>query len=661
MECSDIESIDKNSQSSNTNYEIDDYFAAPNEKDGNREKKPFGCNDCHVRFVKKGKLITHVLSVHEGKISHTCSICEKWFSSKEDLQIHSSAVHEEKKSCEISNTDINQTEGNFEDVSKKSKSKVWDHFLLNRNDSLAKCLFCSALLKASGRFGTRGLHGHLAAKHSIKVFKLNEQSKDFDDFKINNHEFLNDTPLAEDNQVVTPQLSDKTEDDDSNYNFEEQPNISPEISKNENEKDGFKDISDKSKSKVWDHFLFNRIDSEAKCNHCSAVLKASGSFDTTGLHHHLKVKHSTVVSKLNESVGCNHCNAKFLIKYKLKRHISSVHEGSKPYQCVICGKAYSRKEELNVHITSVHEKKKPYMCDICGNCFVDKRRLHKHIKLVHENGKPYRCSYCKTAFKKNDELESHIESKHASETNQNNLLPEDHEASKFENISKTSKSKIWAHFLLNRVDWKAQCVHCSSILKVSGGSTRGLHKHMKLKHSISVPKLDNGRLKRKISSAQEVIKPNDEKCAEKHIKSVHQKKPKQSFKCFKCDAAFWESKMFIKHVVEQHGERGFEDISEKFKSKVWVHFLLNRTDSKAKCLYCYKLLKVSGGSTKGLHRHIKSKHSIVVSKLNELKEPSNNHFDIGEIVQSQNVNSLNKKNSDEVPFQNGISPTLPKW
>ena len=109
------------------------------------------------------------------------------------------------------------------------------------------------------------------------------------------------------------------------------------------------------------------------------------------------------------------------------------------------------------------------MCDICGNCFVDKRRLHKHIKLVHENGKPYRCSYCKTAFTKNDELERHIESKHALlETNRNNLLPENHDSSKYENISKTSKSKIWTHFLLNRVEWKAQCVHCSSILKVSG-------------------------------------------------------------------------------------------------------------------------------------------------------------------------------------------------
>ena len=301
------------------------------------------------------------------------------------------------------------------------------------------------------------------------------------------------------------------------------------------------------------------------------------------------------------------------------------------------------------------------MCDICGDCFVHKRSLRKHIKLVHENGKPYRCSYCKTAFTENDELESHIESKHASETNQNNLLPEDHEGSKFKDISKTSKSRIWAYFLLNSVDWKAKCVLCSSILKVSGGSTRGLHQHMKLKHSISVPKLDNGRLKRKISSAHEVIKPNDEKCAEKHVKSVHEKKSMQSFKCFKCDAVFWESKMFKKHVVEQHGEKSFEDISEKFKSKVWGHFLLNRTDSNARCLHCYELLKVSGGSTKGLHRHIKSKHSIVVSKVNELKEPSNTHLDNGEIFQSHNVNLLNKMNSDEAPFQNGVSPALPKW
>ena len=80
---------------------------------------------------------------------------------------------------------------------------------------------------------------------------------------------------------------------------------------------------------------------------------------------------------------------------------------------------------------------------------------------------------------------------------------------------------------------------------------------------------------------------DDKRCLLKHIKLVHEKKKsKQSYKCLKCDAVFFGSKTFAQHVIKHHGERGFEDISEKSRSKVWEHFLLNRTDSNAKCLYC---------------------------------------------------------------------------
>jgi len=65
------------------------------------------------------------------------------------------------------------------------------------------------------------------------------------------------------------------------------------------------------------------------------------------------------------------------------------------------------------------------------------------------------------------------------------------------------------------------------------------------------------------------------------------------------------------------GEGEFEDISETTKSKVWTHFLLNRIDSQAKCLHCSALLRVTKGSTKGLHNHLKGKHSIIVARFND--------------------------------------------
>ena len=57
----------------------------------------------------------------------------------------------------------------------------------------------------------------------------------------------------------------------------------------------------------------------------------------------------------------------------------------------------------------------------------------------------------------------------------------------------------------------------------------------------------------------------------------------------------------------------FEDVSERLKSKVWVHFKLNRFIETAKCNTCSAWIKTKGGNTKGLHDHLK-RHSIVVTK-----------------------------------------------
>ena len=59
----------------------------------------------------------------------------------------------------------------------------------------------------------------------------------------------------------------------------------------------------------------------------------------------------------------------------------------------------------------------------------------------------------------------------------------------FENISATNKSKVWNHFLMNRIESLAKCMHCTDLMKVPGGSTKSLHDHLQRKHSITVHKL----------------------------------------------------------------------------------------------------------------------------------------------------------------------------
>ena len=74
----------------------------------------------------------------------------------------------------------------------------------------------------------------------------------------------------------------------------------------------------------------------------------------------------------------------------------------------------------------------------------------------------------------------------------------------------------------------------------------------------------------------------------------------------------------LEHEMAKGDPNVFEDVSEKLKSNVWRHFLLNRIDSRAKCQHCSALLKVPQGSTKGLHNHLKLKHAIILPRANQM-------------------------------------------
>ena len=52
------------------------------------------------------------------------------------------------------------------------------------------------------------------------------------------------------------------------------------------------------------------------------------------------------------------CSASFVSKKDLRGHISSVHEGLKPFDCTFCKKSFSRKTNMAQHIKNVHDKKK---------------------------------------------------------------------------------------------------------------------------------------------------------------------------------------------------------------------------------------------------------------------------------------------------------------
>ena len=50
------------------------------------------------------------------------------------------------------------------------------------------------------------------------------------------------------------------------------------------------------------------------------------------------------------------------------------------------------------------------------------------------------------------------------------------------------------------------------------------------------------------------------------------------------------------------------------KYSVWFFFLKDEKGHIAKCKKCAKIIKTAGGSTSGLHTHLKTKHDVILRK-----------------------------------------------
>ena len=84
------------------------------------------------------------------------------------------------------------------------------------------------------------------------------------------------------------------------------------------------------------------------------------------------------------SLKCKTCEASFEGKGHLNRHVSSVHEGKKPFKCNVCNASFTSNQSMKIHINSVHEGKKPFKCNICDVSFAYKVSLKKHVASVRE-------------------------------------------------------------------------------------------------------------------------------------------------------------------------------------------------------------------------------------------------------------------------------------
>ena len=68
--------------------------------------------------------------------------------------------------------------------------------------------------------------------------------------------------------------------------------------------------------------------------------------------------------------------------------------------------------------------------------------------------------------------------------------------------------------------------------------------------------------------------------------------------------------------INENSEKGtsfFLHKKDKDPTSVWSHYLKSADNLAAKCKKCGVILKTLGGSTKGLHTHLSTKHNLKVT------------------------------------------------
>ena len=149
------------------------------------------------------------------------------------------------------------------------------------------------------------------------------------------------------------------------------------------------------------------------CVLCSLQFGNKAVFDI-----HLSFVHGKNITKIKDEVAEPNAikrtgaNVVILQPRSMKKHITIVHEGEKPFKCSICNYSASTKQHLDMHITSVHEVKKTFKCSICDARFGRSHHLKSHVASVHEGKKPFKCSICGSSFTQSASLKAHISSVH---------------------------------------------------------------------------------------------------------------------------------------------------------------------------------------------------------------------------------------------------------
>ncbi|XP_060911911.1 PR domain zinc finger protein 15 [Labrus mixtus] len=284
-----------------------------------------------------------------------------------------------------------------------------------------------------------------------------------------------------------------------------------------------------------------------RCSLCNKVFQNSSN-----LNRHIR-SHGDKLFK------CDECDKLFSRKESLKQHISYKHSKTMPdmeykYKCNTCDKSFRLENALKFHNCRTDDK--TFQCDICSRFFSTNSNLSKHKKKHGE--KLYSCEICNKMFYRKDVMQEHhrrhgVGSKHMK---REELEANGEEGTKYRKEPSpcpicgkvfSCRSNMNKH-LLTHGDKKYTCEICAR--KFFRVDVLRDHIHVHFKDIALMDEQERESFIKKIGiSADDSDETDDD---EEEDDPEHHK-----YNCKKCQLSFAKGREYLKHIMEQHKERGY--------------------------------------------------------------------------------------------------------
>ncbi|KAM7374815.1 hypothetical protein PAMP_007452 [Pampus punctatissimus] len=287
-----------------------------------------------------------------------------------------------------------------------------------------------------------------------------------------------------------------------------------------------------------------------RCSLCNKVFQNSSN-----LNRHIR-SHGDKLFK------CDECDKLFSRKESLKQHISYKHSKPMPdleykYKCNTCEKSFRLENALKFHNCRTDDK--TFQCDICSRFFSTNSNLSKHKKKHGE--KLYSCEICNKMFYRKDVMQEHhrrhgVGPKHMK---REELEANGEEGTKYRKEPSpcpicgkvfSCRSNMNKH-LLTHGDKKYTCEICGRKFFRVDVLRDHIHVHFKDIALMDEQEREDFIKKIGISAGDSDDTDADDDDDEDDDPEHHK------YNCKKCQLSFAKGREYLKHIMEQHKERGY--------------------------------------------------------------------------------------------------------